>query len=186
MIATIPPRGHVADASVTAEPDAHVHRAGGHRRVRQRHHHRAHPDRGQPCAAWNRTGSPCARADTDLVLPRTPAPSARRAASWPAGAVHAAGVALCKRLHAGAVPGHGDGAPLVGHGRHDVPTPRSLAFNVHGFRVAVHPGTGQVRRAAIGARSRRGHGPQPRQCRWAKVEGRSRARAFGTSPGSRS
>jgi len=32
---------------------------------------------------------------------------------------------------------------LVGHGNHDG-TPRSVAFNVHAFRVAVHPGTGEV------------------------------------------
>jgi CO/xanthine dehydrogenase Mo-binding subunit/aerobic-type carbon monoxide dehydrogenase small subunit (CoxS/CutS family) len=34
--------------------------------------------------------------------------------------------------------------PLVELATHDG-TPRSVAFNVHGFRVAVHPGTGEVR-----------------------------------------
>lgn len=35
-------------------------------------------------------------------------------------------------------------APLVAAGRHDG-TPRSIAFNVHAFRVAVNPATGEVR-----------------------------------------
>ncbi len=34
--------------------------------------------------------------------------------------------------------------PLLAHGRHDG-TPRSLAFTVHGARVAVHRPTGEVR-----------------------------------------
>lgn len=55
------------------------------------------------------------------------------------GAVLAAAHDLCRRL--------GDGAeerPLVGTGEHHG-SPRSVAFNVHGVRVAVHPATGELR-----------------------------------------
>ncbi len=39
---------------------------------------------------------------------------------------------------------------LTGRGRHDG-TPRSVAFNVQGFRVAVNPETGEVADPAVGA-----------------------------------
>ena len=44
MIATIPPRGHHAEASAALRRTARTS-CGGHRRVRQRHHDGAHPDR---------------------------------------------------------------------------------------------------------------------------------------------
>ncbi len=54
-------------------------------------------------------------------------------------AVHAASTALKALIDAeGEVPG------LTATGRHDG-TPRSVAFNVQGFRVAVNPATGEVR-----------------------------------------
>jgi len=54
-------------------------------------------------------------------------------------AVFAAATALASLIaEQGAVVG------LSATGRHDG-TPRSVAFNVHGFRVAVNPGTGEVR-----------------------------------------
>ena len=75
-------------------------------------------------------------------------------------AVHAAGLAMRDRILASAGPeaaigpegvrtasgvlALGSFAPLSTIGTADG-TPRSLAFNVHGFRVAVHVGTGEVR-----------------------------------------
>lgn len=75
-----------------------------------------------------------------IVAARTP-----RTASGvlgPAVAVEPEGVRVGDKL-----VGHGEllaGGPLVAHGSHDG-TPRSLAFTVHGVRVAVHRPTGEVR-----------------------------------------
>jgi putative selenate reductase molybdopterin-binding subunit len=59
--------------------------------------------------------------------------------------------------------------PLTGQGRHDG-TPRSLAFNVHGFRVAVHPGTGRLRILQSVQAADAGVVLNPEQCR-GQVEG---------------
>jgi CO/xanthine dehydrogenase Mo-binding subunit len=176
MIATVPPRGHLADASVTLEPDgSYTVRVGtaefGNGTTTVHTQIAAavlgtEPDRVQ-----------VRQSDTDLVGHDTGAFGS--AGSAVAGrAVHAAATALREAilreaiLRAAGVSGGFDagtgelgpdgvqagqvfvplarlaadptGGPLVGHGRHDG-TPRSLAFNVHGFRVAVHPGTGEVR-----------------------------------------
>ncbi len=62
---------------------------------------------------------------------------------------------------------------LVGHGTHDG-SPRSVAFNVHGFRVAVDPATGEVTDPAVRAGGRRRHRPAPRAAAW---PGRGRHRS---------
>jgi putative selenate reductase molybdopterin-binding subunit len=54
-------------------------------------------------------------------------------------AVFAAATALAAQIAE-----QGEIVGLTATGRHDG-TPRSVAFNVHGFRVAVNPGTGEVR-----------------------------------------
>ena len=54
----------------------------------------------------------------------------------------------------------GDLAPLEATGSADG-TPRGLAFNVHGFRVAVDTGTGEVRILQVGAGRRRRHRAEP-------------------------
>jgi len=169
MIATVPPRGHLADASVTLETDgSYTVRVGtaefGNGTTTVHTQIAAavlgtEPDRVQ-----------VRQSDTDLVGHDTGAFGS--AGSTVAGrAVHAAATALRESiLHAAGITGgfepgvgklgpqgvraghafvplaglHGADGPLVGHGRHDG-TPRSLAFNVHGFRVAVHPGTGELR-----------------------------------------
>jgi CO/xanthine dehydrogenase Mo-binding subunit len=169
MIATIPPRGHFADASVTLEPD------GGYTvRVGTAEFGNGTTTVHTQIAAAVLGTEPdrvtVRQSDTDVVGYDTGAFGS--AGSVVAGrAVHAAATALREAilLAAGRL---GDldpaaaklgpvgvqsgevfvplttlaaaGAPLVGHGRHDG-TPRSLAFNVHGFRVAVHPGTGEIR-----------------------------------------
>lgn len=177
MIATIPPRGHVADASVTAEPDGRFTvRVGtaefgnGTTTV--------HTQIAAAVLGVEPDRITVRQADTDLVGHDTGAFGS--AGSVVAGrAVHAAAVELRERLaSADADPPSGDGAPLVGHGRHDG-TPRSLAFNVHGFRVAVHPGTGQVRVLRSVHAADAGTVLNPEQCR-GQVEG-GVAQAFGTA-----
>jgi CO/xanthine dehydrogenase Mo-binding subunit/aerobic-type carbon monoxide dehydrogenase small subunit (CoxS/CutS family) len=59
--------------------------------------------------------------------------------------------------------------PLVGTGRHDG-TPRSVAFNVHGFRVAVDTDTGVVRILQSVQAADAGVVINPQQCR-GQVEG---------------
>ena len=79
MIATIPPRGHFADAYRGADADGDVHAARRHRRVRQRHHDRAHADRRGACSAPtpDRHRDPAVRHRRGGAT--TPARSARRA-----------------------------------------------------------------------------------------------------------
>jgi len=173
MIATIPPRGHVADASVTAEPDGRftvrVGTAEFGNGTTTVHTQIAATVLGvEPDRIMVR------QADTDLVGHDTGAFGS--AGSVVAGrAVHTAATALREQLRAGATA---NGTPLVGHGRHDG-TPRSLAFNVHGFRVAVHPGTGQVRVLRSVHAADAGTVLNPEQCR-GQVEG-GVAQAFGTA-----
>ena len=156
MIATIPPRGHRAQASVTLEPDGcYTVRVGtaefgnGTSTVHTQLAATAlgtDPDRVR---LW--------QSDTDAVGYDTGAFGS--AGSVVAGvAVHRAAVAL-RSLIAERAPGtlgplgvqDGDRfVPLAELGgltataEHDG-TPRSLAFNVHAVRVAVHTGTGEIR-----------------------------------------
>ena len=60
-------------------------------------------------------------------------------------------------------------APLQGEGRFDG-TPRSIAFNVHGFRVAVHPDTGELKILRSVQAADAGTVVNPMQCR-GQVEG---------------
>jgi CO/xanthine dehydrogenase Mo-binding subunit/aerobic-type carbon monoxide dehydrogenase small subunit (CoxS/CutS family) len=60
-------------------------------------------------------------------------------------------------------------APLQAEGRSDG-TPRSVAFNVHGFRVAVQPTTGVVRILQSVQAADAGHVINPMQCR-GQIEG---------------
>nr|BBO25382.1 xanthine dehydrogenase molybdenum binding subunit [Cellulosimicrobium funkei] len=61
------------------------------------------------------------------------------------------------------------GIALVAEGRWGG-TPRSVAFNVHGFRVAVHRGTGEIRILQSVQAADAGEVVNPRQCR-GQVEG---------------
>jgi CO/xanthine dehydrogenase Mo-binding subunit/aerobic-type carbon monoxide dehydrogenase small subunit (CoxS/CutS family) len=170
MIATIPSRGHVGEARVTLDRDGgYTVRVGtaefgnGTTTV--------HIQIAAAVLGTEPDRVAVHQSDTDAVGHDTGAFGS--AGSVVAGrAVHAAATALREAVlsaAAGGWPGVDPAAatlgpqgvqsgevfvplttlaarntPLVGYGRHDG-TPRSLAFNVHGFRVAVHPGTGQVR-----------------------------------------
>ena len=72
---------------------------------------------------------------------------------------------------------------LIGHGSHDG-TPRSVAFNVQGFRVAVNPETGEVRILQSVQAADAGVVMNPQQCR-GQVEG-GVAQAIGARSTSRS
>ncbi|WGL52622.1 molybdopterin-dependent oxidoreductase [Nocardioides sp. BP30] len=136
MIATIPPRGHHADASVTAEIDGCVTvRAGtaefgnGTATVHVQiaaEELGVEPDRVRLVTS-----------DTDAAGYDTGAFGS--AGSVVAGmAVQRAAVRVRELLAAGAA------LPVTATGEHHG-SPRSVAFNVHGVRVAVEPGTGRVR-----------------------------------------
>jgi CO/xanthine dehydrogenase Mo-binding subunit len=66
----------------------------------------------------------------------------------------------------------------VGFGSSDG-TPRSIAFNVHGFRVAVQPGTGEIRILQSVQAADAGRVINPMQCR-GQVEGGA-AQAIGSA-----
>ena len=190
MIATIPPRGHFADASVALEPDGtYTLRVGtaefgnGTTTV--------HTQLAAAVLGTEPDRVVVRQSDTDAVGHDTGAFGS--AGSVVAGrAVHAAATALRERILA-AVPGKlgplgvqcgerfvglSELAGLAAHARHDG-TPRSLAFNVHGFRVAVHVPTGEVRILRSVQAADAGVVLNPEQCR-GQVEG-GVAQALGTA-----
>ncbi|GAA2059442.1 molybdopterin-dependent oxidoreductase [Williamsia deligens] len=136
MIATIPPDGHVAD--VTAELDAdgrYVVSVGtaefgnGTTTV--------HVQLAADALGVRPEDVVVRQSDTDVVGHDT-------GAFGSAGTV-VAGAALdraCRELAARIAAG--ESAPIVVRGRHEG-TPRSVVFNVHAVRVAVHLPTGRVR-----------------------------------------
>jgi putative selenate reductase molybdopterin-binding subunit len=151
MIASIPPRGHFAEASVSLRPDGMFEGRVGT------------ADFGSGtttvhtqiiATAMNTTVDRVviAQSDTDLVGYDTGA--------YGSAGVVVAGAALldaARELRAAIderVATLGDSAattekllaegPLIGHGSNDG-TPRTVAFNVHAFTVAVNTATGEVR-----------------------------------------
>jgi CO/xanthine dehydrogenase Mo-binding subunit len=146
MIATIPPRGHHADARVTLEVDGSV-------------------TIGVGTAEF---GNGSATAHVQLVAEElrglgvdpsriTLHGSDTDAATYDTGAYGSTGTVVAGQAVAAAARDlrrlaeeHGYPLsrpltqPLTGVGEHHG-TPRSCAFNVQGFRVAVDPGTGEVR-----------------------------------------
>lgn len=137
MIATIAPRGHFADASIELMPDgAFEARVGtaefgnGTTTV--------HAQLAATALGVSVDRIRIVQSDTD-------------ATRYDTGAFGSAGVVVAgKALHAAALDlreqleRHGEVTGLRAEASHDG-TPRSVAFNVHAFRVAVHPGTGEVR-----------------------------------------
>jgi putative selenate reductase molybdopterin-binding subunit len=83
------------------------------------------------------------------------------------------GVVVCGQQHIAlselAVAASQRGKPLWGHG-HATGSPRSIAFNVQGFRVGVHSGTGQVQILKSVQAADAGRVINPMQCR-GQVEG---------------
>ncbi|WP_127783726.1 molybdopterin cofactor-binding domain-containing protein [Rhodococcus sp. X156] len=160
MIATIPPRGHHAEASVTIDPDGSVTIACGTAefgngtatvhvqlvaeelctstdRVRLRASDTDHV--GYDTGAYGSTGSVVAGvavAAAAAALRARLEELAGGGSTEPDGVRRSDGtlVPWCELLH----------APLTASGSHDGAR-RSVAFNVHGFRVAVNPATGELR-----------------------------------------
>jgi CO/xanthine dehydrogenase Mo-binding subunit len=182
MIATIPPRGHLAEASLALRPDGtyalRVGTAEFGNGTTTVHTQLAatvlDTDPGRVCVL---------QSDTDAVGHDTGAFGS--AGTVVAGrAVHAAAVDLRDRIVAAAGGGRlgpegvrrGERfvplsaiAPMEVHAAHDG-TPRSVAFNVQAFRVAVHPGTGEVAILRSVHAADAGTVLNPEQCR-GQVEG---------------
>ncbi|NPC95817.1 molybdopterin cofactor-binding domain-containing protein [Nocardioides sp. zg-DK7169] len=145
MIATIPPRGHHTDATVTREPDGTVTIGVGSAEFGNGtatvHVQLVAEELGlDPTRVRLRAG------DTDAAAYDTGAYGST--GSVVAGsAVLAAARDLRRRLAAGEdardATDAADGR-VVGCGEHHG-SPRSVAFNVHGVRVAVDPVTGELR-----------------------------------------
>ena len=174
MIATIPPRGHHASATVTAELDGTVTIGVGSAEF----------------------GNGSATVHVQLVAEELGIDVARvrlrssdtDAASYDTGAYGSTGtvvagsaVAAAARSLRGLLAAR-EGAPLteplVASGEHHG-SPRSVAFNVHGVRVAVHPPTGEVRILASVHAADAGVVMNPEQLR-GQVEG-GVAQAVGTA-----
>jgi CO/xanthine dehydrogenase Mo-binding subunit len=162
MIATIPPRGHFADASISLDADGDFTLSVG----------TAEFGNGTSTVHGQIVASELGiepgrvrlrQSDTDATTYDT-------GAFGSAGTV-VAGIAVqaaCRDLRA-AMAATPDARPLVGHGRHDG-TPRSVAFNVHGFRVAVDVETGEVRILQSVHAADAGVVMNPEQCR-GQIEG---------------
>ncbi|WP_284704480.1 molybdopterin-dependent oxidoreductase [Nocardioides bruguierae] len=144
MIATIPPRGHHADASVVLLADGTV----------ELHVGSAEFGNGSATVHVQLVVSalagvlPVSAAQVRLVSADTDAVAHDTGAYGSTGSVVAGGAvlnaarALAARITAGEVAT--PEAPLVARGEHHG-SPRSVAFNVHAVRAAVHVPTGAVR-----------------------------------------
>ncbi|MDX1888529.1 molybdopterin-dependent oxidoreductase [Mycolicibacterium sp. 050158] len=171
MIATIPPRGHFADASITRDADGDFTLSVG----------TAEFGNGTSTVHAQIVASELG-VDPSRVRLRQ---SDTDATGYDTGAFGSAGTvvagmavqAACRELRdlIAATP---DDRPLIGHGRHDG-TPRSVAFNVQGFRVAVDVETGVVRILQSVQAADAGVVMNPEQCR-GQVEG-GVAQAIGTA-----
>ncbi|MCK9792343.1 molybdopterin-dependent oxidoreductase [Isoptericola sp. 4D.3] len=198
MIDTVPPRGHVAHARARLRPDgvveAEVGTAEFGNGTTTVHAQLVASALGQRAA-----DVVVRQSDTDLVEHDTGAfgstgtvvagkaslaAATELATQVLAVAATALGVevAAC-RLVPGAVEADGRSLSLADVARHaDAAgvrlaaegrwggTPRSVAFNVHGFRVAVHRGTGEIRILQSVQAADAGEVVNPRQCR-GQVEG---------------
>jgi putative selenate reductase molybdopterin-binding subunit len=171
MIATIPPRGHFADASISRDADGDF----------------------TLCVGTAEFGNGTSTVHAQIVASELGVEPSRvrirqsdtDATEYDTGAFGSAGtvvagiavLAACRELRT-AIADTPDARPLVGHGRHDG-TPRSVAFNVHGCRVAVNVETGVVRILQSVQAADAGVVMNPEQCR-GQVEG-GVAQAIGTA-----
>ena len=197
MIATGPPGGHFADARVTLRADGRyelavgtaefgngtttVHRAD--RRDRARHHRRPDPIRqsdtdagGHDTGAFASTGTvvagqavlrACQALRERLIRRSPPASGGAPRCGWtpkPWRRGHPADAERPCRL--ASAQAAGSESPPTRHGG----TPRSVAFNVQWFRVAVDPRTGEIRILRSVHAADAGKVMNPMQCR-GQVEG---------------
>jgi putative selenate reductase molybdopterin-binding subunit len=162
MIATIPPRGHFADASISLDADGDFTLSVG----------TAEFGNGTSTVHGQIVASELG-VDVGRVRIRQ---SDTDATTYDTGAFGSAGTVVaglavlsaCRDLRT-ALEASPDVRPLTGYGRHDG-TPRSVAFNVQGFRVAVDVTTGEVRILQSVHAADAGVVMNPEQCR-GQVEG---------------
>ncbi|MGH3766977.1 MAG: molybdopterin-dependent oxidoreductase [Pseudonocardiaceae bacterium] len=188
MIATIPPRGHVADASASLETSGgYVLRVGtaefgngtttvhtqiaatvlGTEPERITVHQSDTDAVGHDTGAFGSAGSVVAGRAVQAAAKALRRQILRRAAMLTGiigGRLGPVGVQCGQRLVELA-----ELAPLTAYARHDG-TPRSVAFNVHAVRVAVHPPTGQLRILQSVHAADAGTVLNPEQCR-GQIEG---------------
>ncbi len=191
MIATIPPRGHFADASITVDNEGVYTLAVGtaefgngtstvHTQLvatalettsdRVRLHQSDTDATGYDTGAFGSAGTVVAgravlAACRELRAAIVNAASELTGVSPQSCRIGPHGVQCREQfVEFGSLPG-----PLTGHGRHDG-TPRSVAFNVQAFRVAVNVETGQVRILQSVQAADAGVVMNPEQCR-GQVEG---------------
>ena len=199
MIDTVPPAGHIADAMIALRDDGGFDLDRRHRRVRQRHQHRAPADRGDGARDHGRPDPPapvrhrpwrprhrrlrqrrhlrCRQGDAcrgHAACDRTEGGCRRRLALRRRG-LHARGRSRRQRRTANVLCGAGEARardadrPLAAHGNSGG-TPRSVGFNVQGFRVAVNKGTGEIKILKSVQAADAGVVANPMQCR-GQVEG---------------
>jgi len=131
MIATIPPRGHHADAVVRRLGDGAFEVEVGTAEFGNGST-TVHAQLAASALGTTPDRIRIRQSDTDVAGHDTGAYGSTGVVV--AGkAVHQAAVALAADPELAEARGHSDG------------TPRSVAFNAHGFRVAVHPASGEVR-----------------------------------------
>lgn len=191
MIATIPPRGHFAEAAVSVDAEGSylldvgttefgngtttVHtQLAAHElntvaeRIAIRQSDTA--TTGYDTGAFGSAGTVVAGRATQLA-----ARELRHALEAAAAELTGVSPALCRLdrngvqcgeqlVDFGSLP-----VPITGRGKHDG-TPRSVAFNVHAFRVAVNPETGEVSILQSVQAADAGVVMNPQQCR-GQVEG---------------
>ncbi|MGA9377139.1 MAG: molybdopterin cofactor-binding domain-containing protein [Mycobacterium sp.] len=191
MIATIPPRGHFAEAMVSVDAEGvytldigTTEFGNGTTTVHTQlaaHELNTDADRilirqsdttttGYDTGAFGSAGTVVAGRATQLAGRQL-----RRALVSAAAELTGMSPALCtlnrngvrcgeQLVDFGSLP-----TPMSGSGKHDG-TPRSVAFNVHGFRVAVNTETGEVRILQSAQAADAGVVMNPQQCR-GQVEG---------------
>ncbi|ROS74469.1 molybdopterin-dependent oxidoreductase [Cellulomonas sp. PhB143] len=198
MIDTVPPRGHIADATVRLRPDGglealvgtaefgngtttvHAQLVGGALgqgaaavTVRQSDTDLVAHDTGAFGSTGTTVAGKASLAAAEELARRIRAYAAALAGTTPdecrlvPGAVDCAGTLLPLAAVAREAAGRGERLEATGHWDG---TPRSVAFNVHGFRVAVHRGTGEIRILQSVQAADAGTVVNPRQCR-GQVEG---------------
>ncbi len=200
MIASLPPRGHYADATVTLLPDGDIEIGVGtvefgngtttvhaqlvatalgttvdRIRIRQSDTDVVEYDTGAFGSAGVVVAGKALLAAATLLSERM----LERAYSLSplSGGIVSDGGVLIGSLFLSASELLADG-PLTATGRHDG-TPRTVAFNVHGFRVAVNPATGEVRILQSVQAADAGTVLNPEQLR-GQIEGAT-AQAIGTA-----
>ncbi len=165
MIATVAPRGHFADASVTLLPDGDyglavgtaefgngtttvhgqlvataLNTTVGRMRIRQSDTDAVRYDTGAFASAGvvvaGRALLAAASTLGELMLERAYSMTGERGRIVDGGVQTRSGLVTASELL--------EAGPLTADGSHDG-TPRSVAFNVHAFRVAVDSATGEVR-----------------------------------------